>query len=510
MPRYAAIDIGSNSLRLLIAEVDSGGAIREVAGDREVTRLGESVFRDGRVSEAALSEVAGVLRRFSEAIRKNDCIGVRAVATSAIRDTANQAIFLERASTVVGSPVEIISGLEEARLIHLGVQRRMGATAEKILILDVGGGSAEVILAEHGARKEAFSKPLGAVRLREMFLRHDPPLPVELQRMNQYIEQKLEPCVRRLGKAHFERFVGTSATAGALVCLVHRIPQGRRDEAEAKRVSATQLKRLYKDLAARDLADRRKLQGMGPRRAEIIIPGVAVFTRAMEVFGVTPLRFCAAGVREGIIADLAARGVGRERALLDRDQRRVVEQMARKYGVDVPHARQVANVANRLFEVLQPLHRLAPEAGRLLEASAYLHDTGHFISDWSHHKHSAYIVANSGMPGFTDSERHLIAMLCRFHRKSMPGLRHEQFQLLPDSDKHILFSLLPLLRLADSLDRSHAQRIEEIECEHKPSSVRLRVRSARGADLDLWAAERVADVFRQVYGKTLELENATS
>ncbi|MBI4909770.1 MAG: Ppx/GppA family phosphatase [Acidobacteria bacterium] len=510
MPRYAAIDIGSNSLRLLVAEVAAGGLIREVAGDRQVIRLGESVFREGRLSESALNELTVVLRRFSDVIRKHDCIGLRAVATSAIRDTSNQAIVLERASTAIGAPVEIISGLEEARLIHLGVMRRLGRPPGRILIIDVGGGSAEIILSENGARKEAFSKPLGAIRLKEIFLRHDPPQPVELQRLSDYILEKLEPCVHRIGRAPFDRVVGTSASAAALICCVHRTPQGRRDEAESKRANLTQIRRLYKDLTPRDLSSRRKVQGMGPRRAEIIVPGVAVFLRAMEAFGTSPLIYCAAGVREGIIADLATRGVGRERALLDRDQRRVVEQMARKYGVQVPHARQVANVANRLFETLQPLHRLPPESGRLLEAAAYLHDTGHFISDSAHHKHSAYIVANSGMPGFTDTERHLIAMLCRFHRKSMPGLRHEQYHLLPDPDKHVLFSLLPLLRLADSLDRSHSQRIEQIDCQLRPASVRLLVQSDQGADLDLWAAERVADVFRQVYGKTLELENASS
>jgi exopolyphosphatase/guanosine-5'-triphosphate,3'-diphosphate pyrophosphatase len=249
---------------------------------------------------------------------------------------------------------------------------------------------------------------------------------------------------------------------------------------------------------------------VGPRRAEIIISGVAVFLTVMERFGISSLHYSAAGVRDGIIADLAARGVGRERAMLDRDQRRVVEQMARKYGVPVPHARQVASMAQRLFDALQPLHKLAPEAGRLLEAAAYLHDTGHYISDSAHHKHSAYIVANSGMPGFTDSERHLISMLCRFHRKTMPSLRNESYQLMPDADKHVLQSLLPLLRLADSLDRSHEQRIEQIDCQLRGNVARLEVRSAGGADLDLWAAEKVSDVFRQVYGRPLELVNVKS
>lgn len=196
--------------------------------------------------------------------------------------------------------------------------------------------------------------------------------------------------------------------------------------------------------------------------------------------------------------------------MLDRDQRRVVEQMARRYGVSVPHARQVASLARRLFEMLEPLHKLPPERGRLLEAAAYLHDTGHYISDSAHHKHSAYIVANSGMPGFTDAERHLIAMLCRYHRKSMPGSRHEGCQAMQAEDRQAMLLLVPLLRLADGLDRSHSQSIRSVECRLRPGSVVVEVRSRAGADLDLWAAERMSDVFRDLYGRPLELETGRS
>ncbi len=509
MPRYAAVDIGSNSVRMLVAEARPDGDTETLAADRCVTRLGESVFREGQVSAKALEGIREALTPMAAAIRKLDVSGIRAVATSAVRDTANQAEFLEEASSILGCRVEVISGLEEARLIHLGVQSRWPHPRQRVLIIDVGGGSAEIIDSDHGERREAFSKPLGAVRLREVFLKQDPPDAGEIHRIERYIEEKLAPCLVKIGARKFDRAIGTSATAAAIVSAVHRIPRSRREYADRMRATLPQVRKLYKDLIGRDLAARRKITGFGPRRAEIIIPGAAVFLKTMEAFQVPSVFYSGAGVRDGIIADLAARGVGRERSMLDRDQRRVVEQMARRYGVSVPHARQVAALAHRLFESLQPLHKLPPEAGRLLEAASYLHDVGHFISDSAHHKHSAYVVQNSGMPGFTDSERQTIALLCRFHRRSMPNSRHENFQILPGDQKQSLLMLLPLLRLADSLDRSHSQEIESVGCRLESGSVFIDVRGAR-PDLDLWAAERVAEVFRNVYGKALELRTNRS
>jgi exopolyphosphatase/guanosine-5'-triphosphate,3'-diphosphate pyrophosphatase len=507
MPRYAAIDIGSNSVRSLVAEVSPQGEMQVLAADRSVVRLGESVFRDGFLSAAALDNLCYVLTRMAATIRQHDVAGLRAVATSAVRDAGNQQEFRDRAAAAIGAPVEVISGLEEARLIHMGVQAKWPQSSRRTLLVDVGGGSAEIILSEGHTLREAFSKPLGAVRLKEVFLQHDPPEAVELKRLEEYIIEKIAPAKERIGTGPFERAIATSASAAALVCAVHRIPRARREQADRLKVTRPQVARLYRDLAARDLAGRRKQVGIGPRRAEIIVPGVAVFHRVMEAFRVSSLHYLSAGVREGIVADLASRGVGRERSMLDREQRKVVEQMARRFGVSVSHARQVAAMAHRLFELLQPLHRLPPAAGRLLEAAAYLHDTGHYISDSAHHKHSAYIVANSGMPGFTAVERHLIAMLCRFHRKSMPAGKHEAFQAMPAEERRTLLYLVPLLRLADSLDRSHSQRIEKVDCDWKGGDVVLRVTAGADADLDLWAAERVGDTFRQVYGRDLRLQS---
>jgi exopolyphosphatase/guanosine-5'-triphosphate,3'-diphosphate pyrophosphatase len=505
MPRYAAVDIGSNSVRLLVSDITPGSPPRELAAAREVTRLGESVFRTGVVSPEAIALVCSVLARMAQTYRPFDVVGIRAVATAAIRDASNQTEFLDRASEAIGAQVEVISGQEEARLIHLGVQSTWPHRTQRVLIVDVGGGSAEIIQSEAGKMANAYSKPVGAVRLTEVFLKSDPPEERALHRLDEYIEEKIAGAVGRMGRGRWDRAIGTSATASAVVCAVNRIPRSRRESVDRLRATASQVRKFYEQVSTRSLAERRKMTGIGPRRAEIIVAGAAVFNRVVQDFRLLSLYYSSAGVRNGIIADLAERGVGRELSRLKRDQRQAVEALARRYGVSVKHARKVAELAHTLFDSLHPIHNLPPDFGALLDAAAYLHDIGHYVSDTAHHKHSAYLVANSDMPGFTSEERKLVSLLCRYHRKAMPTERHDDFQSLNEQEKRTVLLLTPLLRLADSLDRSHQQRVESMECQLRNGSVAVLLKSASDTDLDQWAGERAAQIFQHVYGVPLAL-----
>lgn len=500
MPRYAAIDIGSNSVRMLAAEVAPGSPVRVLASGREVTRLGEGVFRTGNVSEEAMQLTCEVLTRMAAQYQALDVAGVRAVATSSARDARNQAEFLERASQAIAGPVEAISGREEARLIHLGVLSRWPQPGRRVLIVDIGGGSAEVIGVEDGRILEAVSRPLGAVRLRELFLADDPPTPRELRQLREFIQEKLAEAFRRLGARHWDRAIATSATASAIACAIGGVPRAKRDQVDRLRAATAHVRRLYNRLSALDLAGRRKVAGIGPRRAEIIVPGVAVLLEILERLRLPSVYYSAAGVRDGIVADLAARGVGRELARLSRDQRREVERISLRYGCALKHARQVAALGHVLFNSLLPLHQLPPAFGKLLEAAAYLHDVGHYVSDLSHHKHSYYLVANSDMSGFTNRERELIANLCRYHRKALPASNHLNTRPLSAEDRRALDKLVPLLRVADSLDRSHDQRVQSLECQVRDGQVILELTSSTDVDLEGWAAERAGEVFREVYG----------
>jgi exopolyphosphatase/guanosine-5'-triphosphate,3'-diphosphate pyrophosphatase len=436
-------------------------------------------------------------------------VGVRAVATSAVRDASNQDEFLQSANAALGTNVEIISGPEEARLIHLGVEARWPRAKERTLIIDVGGGSAELIIAQSGQLIDAVSKPLGAVRLKEVFLKSDPPQREECRRLDAYIEEKLTPFVKEHGAEKFDRTIVTSATAAALVCVANQIPRTRRDEAERMKATSGQLRDIFEWLIGSNLEQRRKLTGIGPRRAEIVTAGTAVFLKALELFGQRAIYYCGAGVRDGIIADLAARGVGRELVQLSRDQRSVVEAMAKRYDVSMKHVRHVAFLAHRLFEILQPVHRLPAAAGKLLEAAGILHDIGHFVSGTGHHKHSAYLVANADMPGFTAKERLTIAALCRFHRKSMPQPRHSHFQALDPEARRWVTALAAILRIADSLDRGHAQRVRNVSSSVKDGMLLLTVEAEDDADFEVWSASEAAKIFSEIYGRPMEFKRTS-
>jgi exopolyphosphatase / guanosine-5'-triphosphate,3'-diphosphate pyrophosphatase len=509
MPRYAAVDIGSNSIRMEVAETLPGSPMRILASDREVTRLGESVFKSGRISEEAAALACTVLARMAARYQALDVAGVRAVATSSVRDARNQATFLERASRAAGTQVEVISGREEARLICLGVQSRWPQPKGNVLLVDIGGGSAEIIAGQDGKLRDAVSKPLGAVRLRELFLANDPPGERELHQMHGYIREKLKGVVQRLDASHWDRAVATSATASAVACAINGIRRVKRGEADRLRASTPQIRRLYEKLIALGLAGRRKITGIGVRRAELIVPGIAVLLDVLEMFGLPSAYYSAAGVRDGIIADLAARGVGGERAQLSADQHREVERMSVRYGVQLKHSRHVAAFARALFGSLQSVHRLPLEYGKILEGAAYLHDIGHFVSDLAHHKHSYYLAANSEMPGFTSRERELIANLARYHRKALPSTGHTNLRGLPADDKAAVLRLIPLLRMADSLDRSHEQRIVSIDCQARNGAVAIELNSGKDIDLEQWAAERAGDLFRQVYGVPVTIAKKT-
>jgi len=506
MSRYAAIDIGSNSIRMLAADVESPQSMKVLASDRQVVRLGKTVFREGKLAASEIELACQVLSRMVEQYRKLDMVGVRAVGTAALRDASNRDEFLARAAAIIGHPVEVISGLEEARLVHLGVQSLWPHPKHRVLLLDIGGGSAELILSESGRIVEAFSKPLGALRLTEVFLKSDPPNERELARMRKYIQERIAGPVSRFGAARVDRMIATSATAAATVCAINRVRRSRRDRADRFQATAPQLRQLFQEVSSRAATDRAKMTGIGPKRAEIIVAGVAVLNEVVQELKLSRLYYSVAGVREGIIADLSHRKVGMEQARMTADERRVVRDLGRRYGVSAPHVRKVAELAGMLFEGLRPLHRLPLAKGRLLEAAAHLYNIGHFVNESRHHRHSMYLVANSDLPGFEDRERMVVANLCRYHRKSMPLESHEAFQGLDPEDRNAVVLLTPLLRLAVALDQSQEQRVGRVETAIQENTIELRLFSDRDVDIEQWQAEQTAAVFREVYGFPLRVK----
>ena len=316
MPRYAAIDVGSNSIRLLVAAVDSKGRFDTLASDRQVVRLGTGVFRDGKMSESSMDLACRVLERMTSEYRDFKVEAVRAVGTSALRDASNQVEFVARASAIMRTPLYVISGVEEARLVQRGVQARWPKLRKPVLIVDIGGGSAQLILSENGRLVDSFSKQLGAVRLTEVYLKSDPPDPREIARLQKHIRERLAGPLERFGHGQVHRMIATSSTAAAVVCAVNEIKRSKRDEADTLAASSKQVVDLLQRVSSLDLEGRAAVTGVGPRRAEIIVAGVAVLSEIMDAIGLSRLHYSIAGVRDGVVADLAAEAMAGDAALV--------------------------------------------------------------------------------------------------------------------------------------------------------------------------------------------------
>lgn len=305
MSKYAAIDVGSNSIRLLIAEVRAGQPPRAVHTDREVVRLGAAVFRDGRLAAPATGQALDVLDRMAKAMRVHRVTRARAVGTSALRDAANQAEFVEAASDVLGVPLEVIGGHEEARLVHLGVSAAWPHSDARTVVADLGGGSLQVIVSDSGRLDTCVSVPLGAVRLTEAFLPSDPPSAAELASLRTHVRAVLNEAVVPVVRGGVKRLIATSGTARAVASAVHRVARSRRESVDRLAAGERDVAELLTGLVCRTAAARAQVPGVGRRRAEVIVAGATVLLELMATLTVPVVHYSAAGVRDGVIAELA-------------------------------------------------------------------------------------------------------------------------------------------------------------------------------------------------------------
>jgi exopolyphosphatase/guanosine-5'-triphosphate,3'-diphosphate pyrophosphatase len=303
MPTFAAVDIGSNSVRLKIARLQAG-RLRPLHEDREVTRLGEGVFRSGFLTPESMAETVKVLRRFHRATQQIVTDSVRVVATSALRDARNSQAFLEWVRSATGWRVEIVSGVEEARLIHLGLVSSPRVDRSPTLMIDLGGGSCELTVSQGGHIRDAVSLPLGAVRLTDEFLRHDPVRKGELKRLRGFVAREVNRIAARISAARVKNVIATSGTAAALAAVATRLRRGRNRRRQV--VSRGEMTRIAKRLARLPVAERRKIEGIGPRRAEIIVSGAMVYHELLDRLHLAAFRYSPLGLRDGILAQMAA------------------------------------------------------------------------------------------------------------------------------------------------------------------------------------------------------------
>src|ERR1700686_4985376 len=374
MPTFAAVDIGSNSVRLKIARLQAG-RLRALHEDREVTRLGEGVFGSGFLTPDSIAETVKVLRRFHRATQQIVTDTVRVVATSALRDARNSQAFLEWVRSATGWRVEIISGVEEARLIHLGLVTGPRVDKQPTLMIDLGGGSCELTVTQGGHIRDAVSLPLGAVRLTDEFLTHDPSRKGELKRLRGLIAREVGRISSRIAAARIKNVIATSGTAAALAAVAVHLRHGG---SRRLVVSRAEMTRIAKRLARLPVAERRKIEGIGPRRAEIIVAGATVYQELLDRLRLKGFRYSPLGLRDGILAQLAADyhrrpPSGRQLGFVPWGGIMIAVD---HYGVARKHALDVRDAATLLFSALRSLHRLPLEYREWLSAAAMLYEVG--------------------------------------------------------------------------------------------------------------------------------------
>lgn len=509
MPTFAAVDIGSNSVRLKIARLTRHRLI-EIHEDREVTRLGESVFRSGFLSPDAIANTVKVLRRFHRAVQKAGADSVRAVATSALRDARNSRAFLEWVRSVTGWEVQIISGLEEARLIHLGLISNIRISASPVLLMDLGGGSCELTISGGGHIRSTISLPLGAVRLTNEFLHHDPPRKPEMRQMRGFIAREIERTADRIKRADPKVVIATSGTAESLAAVAHGLY--KTDGARAASVSRAQMRRIAKLLARLPLEERKRLPGVGPRRAEIVVAGAAVYSALLERCQLLGFRFSPLGLRDGLLAQMAAEYDHSTRSgkQIESERWDSIRAAVDHYHVDLSHALQVRESALQLFSELRPVHGLPQEYAEWLSAAAMLYEVGDYVNRNGRHRHTYYVILHSEILGYTPEQRRIIAAIARYLGKSRPAPGDGAIKVLPrDDQKHVPRASL-LLRLARALNLSRSGAIKGVRVRVRDSEVKFTVRTKprSTADLELWAVEKEKSYFREVFGRELSVAAA--
>jgi len=518
MPTFAAIDIGSNSCRLKIAKVVAH-QLKTLAEDREVTRLGASVFESGLVAPEAMTATLRALKRFQRAVQAHGVDQIRVVATAAIRDARNGLAFQAWVKAETGWNMEIISGLEEGRLIHRGLMASEPGLGGRALLMDLGGGSCEITLSEKKRIKETISVPLGAVRLTEEFLPVDPAPADGLARMQRWIARELRRAHRRIQPVGVTQVIATSGTAAALseACgtksASSRVGKSARPRAGKGTAQSTSglvatrdVRKLATKLAKMTLPEREAVEGIGPRRAEIIVAGAEVFAEMLESFGLAGFRYSPLGLRDGILAQMLAQQDARATAHSEFEHERwqSVLATARRYGVELKQADPVRAHALQLFRDLKALHKLPAEYESWIAAAAILKDTGKFINHQGHHRHTQYIVSSSEIYGYTQLQRTLVSAIARYLGKSRPQPNDRALRSIPAEEHKNVHRAVVLLRLAVALNQDRASDVLRVAAKIYPKRVYLELEPGRtGAELELWSLRKESGYFREVFGREL-------
>jgi exopolyphosphatase / guanosine-5'-triphosphate,3'-diphosphate pyrophosphatase len=470
-PIIAAIDIGTNSVHMVVVRiVTSLPAFTIIAREKETVRLGDRDPQTGNLTPEAILRAIGALKRCQEVAKSLNAQQILAVATSAVREAPNGNEFVRSIEMELGLAVNIISGQEEARRIYLGVLSGVEFNNTPHLIVDIGGGSTELILGDSNEPRTLSSTKIGAVRLTSEFVPKNPVSDRELMYLQAFVRGQLERATdeikANLRSGEAPKMVGTSGTIETLAAILNLDKNGHIPERiHGSAIQLSELRNLIQRLRRMTVAERATIEGLSERRAEIIIAGAVILQEAMAMLGMQSLSVCERSLREGVIVDwMLTQGLIEDRLKYQGSIReRSTLKIAGKYGVDLPHSERVAILALSLFDqTYGQLHAWDKSVRQLLWSAAILHNSGHFVSHDAHHKHSYYLIRYGELLGYTESEIDTIANIARYHRKSPPKKKHQNLQNLSKEQKSIVSQLSALLRVAVALDRRRIGAIQDV------------------------------------------------
>ncbi|MEZ4225530.1 MAG: Ppx/GppA phosphatase family protein [Polyangiaceae bacterium] len=493
--KLAAIDIGSNSIHMIVAEATASGSFEVIDREKEMVFLGRSVFEHGRLTDEAVSTGLAAVSKFHKLAQRHGVSDILAVATSATREAENGGEFLYSIADTTGIVPQVISGEEEARYIYLSVRNAVDLIDRRALVLDIGGGSVETVVGDARQMEMGLSLKLGVQRLRAQFGMGAALSKKQRKELEDHVASVATPALTRVLAEPLALVVGTSGTILALGQAA-RLASG----AEPLTTSTNQVVKLS-DLAA--LTDRlisatpqerAAIPGIDQARADSIHLGAVLLTKLLELAKADRITLCDAALREGLVLDFLQRKAERIRAFdeLPDIRRRSVLELAERCGQSGPHPERVARLALQLFDGLAPLHELTDTERKLLEFAAILHDVGQHIGYEKHEHHAAYIIMNGDLRGFDEAERQQLAMLARYHRKARPRRKDLDYASLPPKKRRAVAILAGILRVADGLDRSHHQLVTGLSTEVSDTRIRIVVGTQGDAELELWGARRKA------------------
>jgi exopolyphosphatase / guanosine-5'-triphosphate,3'-diphosphate pyrophosphatase len=493
----AAIDIGTNSIHLVVVKFNENNRFEILAQEKEVVRLGSGSRDMKYLKEDAMGRGIEALIRFRQ-IAQISKAEIKAVATSAVREALNKEIFIQKAKQEAGIDVEVISGFEEARLIYLGVLQALPIFDKQILLIDIGGGSTEVLIGRAGEVIEANSLKLGSIRMTDQFFKEDPIDSKDVNKCRQFVKAYLNPMVRRVTKLGYELAVGSSGTILNIAQMIQVLRQQEPTRLLSNFVFLrSELTEVVKMLVKADsMKKRQKIGGLDPKRADIIVGGAIILEQVCEEMRVDSMTVSSFALREGVIFDALQKSRGSS-----------LHHLAEICRYEREHADRVAKLSLQLYDQTRELHKLDEINREYLEAASILHNVGFFISHAQHHRHSYYIIRNSEyLTGFTDHEIEIIAQIARYHRKSAPKLKHEEFARLSPQDQTIIKKLSGILRVADGLDRTHANVVQSLRCDLAGHSltVHLEVLNGCSPSLEIYTAGARKELLEETFGVKID------